>query len=95
MGRWRVITEVYMVSLGGDRNVLKLTMVMVAHIREYTKTIESYTFFKKNFYGHSHSIWKFPVQRLNLSHSCELCHSCCNTRSFNPLLPAGMEPMPL
>ena len=24
-------------------------------------------------------------QRLNLSHSCELHHSCGNTRSFNPL----------
>ena len=34
------------------------------------------------FYG---GIWKFPDQWLNLSHSCNLCCSSNNTRSFNPL----------
>ena len=28
---------------------------------------------------------KFPGQRLNLSHSCNLHHNCSNARSFNPL----------
>ena len=29
--------------------------------------------------------WKLPGQGLNLSHSCNLCHSCSNAGSFNPL----------
>ena len=37
------------------------------------------------FFPHTHSTWKFLGQRLNLSHSCDLRHSCSNTRSFNPL----------
>ena len=41
-----------------------------------------YSFF---FNGHTHSIWKFLSKGLNLSHSCDLCHSFSNTRSFNPL----------
>ena len=36
------------------------------------------------FNGHTHRIWKFPGQGLNLSCSCDLCH-----RSFNPLHQAG------
>ena len=39
-------------------------------------------------YGHPCSIWKVSGQglnRLNLSHSCDLCHSCSNTWCFNPL----------
>ena len=32
-----------------------------------------------------HGIWKFPGPTLNLSHSCNLHHSCSNTGSFNPL----------
>ena len=32
------------------------------------------------------SIWKFWGQGLNLSYSCDLCHSCSNARPFN-LLP--------
>ena len=38
-----------------------------------------------NFYGHAHSIWKFPGQGLHLSWRCDLHHSCSNIRSFNPL----------
>ena len=30
----------------------------------------------------SHGIWKFPGQGSNLSHSCDLCHSCSNTGSL-------------
>ena len=36
------------------------------------------------FNGHTHGIWKFPGQGLNLSHSYNQCHSCSNARSFNP-----------
>ena len=41
------------------------------------------------FNGCTHGIWKFLGQRLNLSLSCDLCYSCGNTRSFNPLCWAG------
>ena len=37
------------------------------------------------FYGHTHGIWKFPGQGVNVNPSCDLCHSCGNARSFNPL----------
>ena len=38
------------------------------------------------FFGRTHGTRKSPGQELNLNHSCELCHSCGNTGSFNPLL---------
>ena len=38
---------------------------------------------------HTHIIRKFPSQGLKLSCSCNLCHSCSNTRPFNPLHQAG------
>jgi len=38
-----------------------------------------------HFYGHTHSIWKFLGQGLNLSHSCNLCHSCSKAKYFNSL----------
>ena len=37
------------------------------------------------FNGHTHDIWKFPGQGLNLSHSCDLPCSCLSNGSFNPL----------
>ena len=37
------------------------------------------------FYGYTHGIWKIVVQRLNLSHRCDLNLSSGNTRSVNPL----------
>ena len=40
------------------------------------------------FYDHTCSIWKFPGQGLNLSHSCALQNSCSNARSFNQLYQA-------
>lgn len=33
------------------------------------------------FFSHANGICKFPGQGKNLSHSCDLCHSCGNTRS--------------
>ena len=48
--------------------------------------LSSFFFF---FFGYSHSIWKFPGQGLNLSHSYSLCHSCSKAESFNPLHWAG------
>ena len=35
--------------------------------------------------GHNHRIWKFLGQGMNLSCGCDLCISCSNARSFNPL----------
>ena len=37
------------------------------------------------FFPCTRSIWKLPGQGLNLSHSCDLRHSCGNAGSFNPL----------
>ena len=34
-------------------------------------------------------LWKFSCQGLNLSHSCNLCHSYSNTGSLTPLCRAG------
>ena len=45
----------------------------------------SFFFFFFNFFCHTHGIWKFLGQGLNLSPSCDLCHSCSNTGSFNTL----------
>ena len=47
------------------------------------------------FYGHTWGIWKFLGQRLISSHSCDLCGSCGNTGSFNPLTRPGIKPTPL
>ena len=41
------------------------------------------------FYGHTWGIWKFPGQGLNPSCSCDLCCSCSNPVSFNPLCQVG------
>ena len=43
------------------------------------------------FFGYIHSIWKFPIQGLNRSHSCNLCHS--NTRSITCCAGSGIEPV--
>ena len=51
------------------------------------KIFFNFYFFK--FYGCTHDIRKFLGQGLNLSHSCNLCHSWGNARSFNPLCWAG------
>ena len=41
---------------------------------------------KKNFLvATPMGIWKLPGQRLDQSCSCDLCHSCSNAGSFNPL----------
>ena len=41
------------------------------------------------FYGHTPSLREFPGQGQNLSHSCNLPHSCSNSGSFNPLRRSG------
>ena len=43
------------------------------------------TFIFNIFNGYTHGIWMFQGQGLNPSRSCDLCHSCSNARSFNPL----------
>ena len=37
------------------------------------------------FCGQTHGKWKFLGQGLNLSCSCDLCHSCSKAMYFNPL----------
>ena len=41
------------------------------------------------FLGHPCAIQKFLGQGLNLSHSCDLCHSCGNARSLTHCATAG------
>lgn len=41
------------------------------------------------FKERAHGIWKFWGQWVNLSHSCDPCHSCGNARAFSPLCRAG------
>ena len=41
------------------------------------------------FFQHTHSIWKFPGQGSNPSHSCNLCHSCDNNRSLTHFTTVG------
>ena len=41
------------------------------------------------FYGHTHGIWKFRGQGLNLSFSCDLYHSSGDARYYNSLHWAG------
>ena len=43
------------------------------------------TFFYLFFYVCTHGMWKFPGQGLNLSSSCDLCHSRSSGTSFHPL----------
>ena len=44
------------------------------------------------FFGCICSIWKFLGQGSNMSHSCNLCHSCSNTRSLTPEPGQGLKP---
>ena len=46
------------------------------------------------FFFWSHNIPKFPGQRLNLSRSCELCHSCGHSVSLTYCTGLGIEPEP-
>lgn len=43
------------------------------------------------FHSRTHSRWKFWGQGQNLRCSCDLHHSCSDTRSFTPLLWAGNQ----
>ena len=43
-------------------------------------------------YGRTHDIRKFPGQGVNLSRSCNLCHSCGNSAHRIPW--PGLVPMP-
>ena len=44
------------------------------------------------FCGCTHDIWKFPGQGLNLSRTCNLCHSCSNAGSLNHRAGLGIKP---
>ena len=54
------------------------------------------TFYTSNnifcFFGCTHSTWNFPGPWLNLSCSCDLCHSCGNTESLIPVPGGGSNP---
>ena len=64
------------------------------YIYIYTHThthVKIYTYFNDCSYG----IWKFSGQGLNLSCSCDLCHSCGNASPFTQCTGPGIEPEPL
>ena len=56
----------------------------------FYKTNKSHGYIFLN--DHTHDRWKFLGQGLNLSHSCNLRHSCGNVGSFNLLCVPGIEP---
>ena len=62
---------------------IQLTNKIVRYLK---CTSQCFCFF---FNGHTTSVWKFSGKGLNLSCSCDLCHSCVNARSFNELRQAG------
>ena len=73
----------------GKHSLLYGTKILYYH---YYKITLDYAFTITFFFflnGHTHSIWKFLGQVLNVSHSCDLHHSRSNARSFNPLHWAG------
>ena len=43
-------------------------------------------------FGQIHGIWKFVGQGSNLSHSCDLCHSCGNAGLLAHCTGWGIEP---
>ena len=82
--------ELWQEHYGGDfvsllLQFIRWDMILICTINLYI----NFKMFK--FYGYSHGIWKFLGQWSNLSCSCELCwswdlcHSCSNAGSFNPL----------
>ena len=66
-------------------------MVVCCKTATVSKLMSIVCFFLFNFYGCTHGIEKFPGQRMNLSHSCELHHSCINGGSHTG---PGIEPAP-
>ena len=50
-------------------------------------------FFFFFFFSCTCSIWMFPGQGSNLSCSCDICHSCNNTRSLTHRTGSGTESM--
>ena len=62
--------------------MLHLILPQLCNISIITIPILFFSFF---LIDHILSRLKFLGQRLNLSCSRDLCHSCSNTRSFNPL----------
>ena len=51
-------------------------------------------FFFLFFFGYTHGIWKFPVQRLNPSCSYDLCYSCGSSGSLTHCTGLGVKPVP-
>ena len=47
-----------------------------------------------SLFGHTHSIWKFPGQGSNPSQSCNLHHSCSNTRPLTHCAGPGIKLAP-
>ena len=54
----------------------------------------TYVIPQKKFFGCTCSIWKFPIQGLNTSCSCDLRHSRGNARSLTHCTRLGIEPVP-
>ena len=57
----------------------------------YIITLAFTKFIHLLFNGRTSGIWKFPGQGFKPNHSCDLCHSCGNAGSFNPLCCAGNQ----
>lgn len=59
-----------------------ITLLMVSYEAQNTLILMKSDFIYFGFYGHTHSIWKFPGQRLNWSCGCNLS---CYRHTLNPL----------
>ena len=64
-----------------------MSVCLCTHIRSFLTTSSSFFFFCCTCL-----IWKFPGQGLNLSCSCDLCHSCGTCRSLTQFAGQGIEP---
>ena len=86
----QVVAEVGLLYTVDERiNWYNLFGQHLIKIKQNFKSENIFCFVLVLFFGHTHSIWKFPGQRLNPSHICNPHHSCSNTRSLTHCATAG------
>lgn len=69
----------------GDRKRVGTKMFLYGCYSSGKKKLFFFLFFVFFFFSHTRSIWKFPGQELNPSHSWDIGHSCGDARSLTPL----------
>ena len=61
---------------------------LVVVLKKVKRTSESNL---NNFFGHAHSVWKFPDWGANPHHSSDLSHSSDNAGSLIHVLPGNSQ----